>query len=149
MVSHLHLNLCSSPMPFLFHANKQIKLLCSKTTWTIFVCVGILILLNLDKLHCIIIVMSCIHASHDHAESFAVVVSIASVACCFASSRIGRFVVMWEMTSTSKVPRQCFAGEPFSLYSFCVLLLLYFLASCHDALFESRVLSTCLSKAKP
>jgi hypothetical protein len=46
------------------------------------VCVGIPIPLNLDKLHCIIIAMSCIHASHDHADSFAVVVSVASVVCC-------------------------------------------------------------------
>jgi hypothetical protein len=38
--------------------------------------------LNLDKLHCIIFAMSCIHASHDHADSFAVVVSVASVVCC-------------------------------------------------------------------
>jgi hypothetical protein len=43
------------------------------------VCVGILIPLNLDKLHCIIIAMSCIHASHDHADSFTVVVSVAYV----------------------------------------------------------------------
>jgi hypothetical protein len=45
-------------------------------------CVGIRIPLNLDKLHCIIIAMTCIHASHDHADSFAVVVSVASVVCC-------------------------------------------------------------------
>jgi hypothetical protein len=45
-------------------------------------CVGIPILLNLDMLHCIIIAMSCIHASHGHADSFAVVVSVASVVCC-------------------------------------------------------------------
>jgi hypothetical protein len=43
-------------------------------------CVGILIPLNLDKLHCIIIAMSCM-PSHDHADSFAVVVSVASVVC--------------------------------------------------------------------
>jgi hypothetical protein len=40
------------------------------------VCVGILIPLNFDKLHCIIIAMPCIHASHDHADSFAIVVSV-------------------------------------------------------------------------
>jgi hypothetical protein len=45
-------------------------------------CVGILIPLNLAKLHYIIIAMSCIHASHDHADSFLVVVSFASVVCC-------------------------------------------------------------------
>jgi hypothetical protein len=33
-------------------------------------CIGILIPLNLAKLHCIIIAISCIHASHDHADSF-------------------------------------------------------------------------------
>jgi hypothetical protein len=55
---------------------------CSKTTSTIYVCVGIPIPLNLDKLHYIIIAMSCIHASHDHADSFAVVVSVASIVCC-------------------------------------------------------------------
>jgi hypothetical protein len=43
---------------------------------------GISIPLNLDKLHCIIIAMSCIHTSHDHADSFVVVVSVASVVCC-------------------------------------------------------------------
>jgi hypothetical protein len=40
-------------------------------------------------------------------------------------------------------------GEPFSLYPFYILLSLYILALCYDALFESRVLSTCLPKAKP
>jgi hypothetical protein len=44
-------------------------------------CAGILIPLNLDKLHCIIIAMSCMLA-HDHVDSFAVVVSVASVVCC-------------------------------------------------------------------
>jgi hypothetical protein len=44
------------------------------------VCVGIPILLNLDKLHCIIIAMSCMLA-YDHADSFTVVVSVASVVC--------------------------------------------------------------------
>jgi hypothetical protein len=36
-------------------------------------CVGIPIPLNLHKLHCIIIAMSCIHTSHDHADSFSIV----------------------------------------------------------------------------
>jgi hypothetical protein len=44
-------------------------------------CVGILFRLNLDKLHCIILAMSCTLA-RDHADSFTVVVSIASVVCC-------------------------------------------------------------------
>jgi hypothetical protein len=45
-------------------------------------CDGIPIPLNLDKLHCIIIAMTCIHASHVHADSFSVVVSVAFIACC-------------------------------------------------------------------
>jgi hypothetical protein len=60
------------------------------------VCVGISIPLNLDKLHCIIIAMSCIHASYDHADSFAVVVSVHPlfvVALCFFSDRTLRGVV--------------------------------------------------------
>jgi hypothetical protein len=44
-------------------------------------CVGIPIPFKFDKLHCIIIAMSCMFA-YDHAESFAVVVSVASVVCC-------------------------------------------------------------------
>jgi hypothetical protein len=44
-------------------------------------CVGILILLSLDKLHYILIAMSCM-PSHAHADSFTVVVSVASVVCC-------------------------------------------------------------------
>jgi hypothetical protein len=44
-------------------------------------CVGILIPLNLDKMHCIIIAMSCMLAQ-DHADFFSVVVSVASVVCC-------------------------------------------------------------------
>jgi hypothetical protein len=44
-------------------------------------CVGIPIPLNLDKMHCIIIAMSCMLA-YDHADSFAVVVSVAFVVCC-------------------------------------------------------------------
>jgi hypothetical protein len=47
-------------------------------------CVGIPIPLNFDKLHCIIIAMSCMHASHGHADSFVVVVSVTSVVCCSA-----------------------------------------------------------------
>jgi hypothetical protein len=46
------------------------------------VCVGIPVPLNFGKLHCTIIAMSCIHDSHDHADSFIVVVSVASVVCC-------------------------------------------------------------------
>jgi hypothetical protein len=47
-------------------------------------------------LHCIIIAMSCIHASYDHADSFAVVVSVHPlfvVALCFFSDRTPRGVV--------------------------------------------------------
>jgi hypothetical protein len=39
------------------------------------------ILLNLNKLHCIIIAMPCI-PSHDHVDSFSILVSVASVVCC-------------------------------------------------------------------
>jgi hypothetical protein len=54
-----------------------------------------LIPLNFDKLHCIIIAMSCM-PSHDHADSFAVVVSVHPlfvVAFCFFSDRTLRGVV--------------------------------------------------------
>jgi hypothetical protein len=44
-------------------------------------CVGIPILLKFDKLHCIIIAMSCMLA-YDHVDSFAIVVSVASIICC-------------------------------------------------------------------
>jgi hypothetical protein len=59
-------------------------------------CVGILIPLNLDKLHCILIAMSCIHDSHDHADSFTVVVSVHPlfvVPICFFPNRMLRGVV--------------------------------------------------------
>jgi hypothetical protein len=57
-------------------------------------CAGISIPLNLDKLHCIIIAMSCMLV-YDHADSFTVVVSVASVVCCsvFFSDRMLRDVV--------------------------------------------------------
>jgi hypothetical protein len=51
-------------------------------------CAGIPIPLNLDKLHRIIIAMSCM-PSHDHADSFSVVVSVASVVCCSALLLLG------------------------------------------------------------
>jgi hypothetical protein len=51
-------------------------------------CVGIPIPLNLHKLHCIIVAMSCM-PSHDHADSFAIVVSVASVVCCSALLLLG------------------------------------------------------------
>jgi hypothetical protein len=44
-------------------------------------CARILIPLNLDKLHCIIIVISCMLV-YDHADYFTVVVSVAFVVCC-------------------------------------------------------------------
>jgi hypothetical protein len=52
--------------------------------------------LILNKLHCIIIAMSCIHVSHDHAASFTVVVSVHPlfvVAICFFPDRTFRDVV--------------------------------------------------------
>jgi hypothetical protein len=55
-------------------------------------CAGIPIPLNLDKLHCIIFAMPCI-PSHDHADSFAIVVSVHTlfvVAFCFFSDRTFR-----------------------------------------------------------
>jgi hypothetical protein len=45
-------------------------------------CVGIPIPLNMNRLHCIIIAMSCIHTLHDHADYFVVIVKVASVDCC-------------------------------------------------------------------
>jgi hypothetical protein len=59
------------------------------------VCVGIPIPFNLDKLHCIIIAMPCMH-SNDHADSFALVVSVHPlfvVEFCFFSDRALRGVV--------------------------------------------------------
>jgi hypothetical protein len=81
MVSPLHLILCSPPMFCVCHANQHLKYRVVKQL-ELYMCVGILIPLNFDKLHCIIIAMSCIHASYDHADSFTVVVSVASVVCC-------------------------------------------------------------------
>jgi hypothetical protein len=67
--------------PYLvFHANQHLNCRVVKQLEP-YMCTGIPIPLNLDKLHCIIIAMSCMH-SHAHADSFAVVVSIASVICC-------------------------------------------------------------------
>jgi hypothetical protein len=82
-------------MHCLFHANQHLNLSCSKITWTIYVCRNP-IPLNFDKLHCTIMAMSCIHASHDHADSFAIVVSVHPlfvVALCFFSDRTLRGVV--------------------------------------------------------
>jgi hypothetical protein len=45
------------------------------------VCVEIPVPLNFDKLHCIILAMSCMLV-HDHADSFVVVVSVAFIVCC-------------------------------------------------------------------
>jgi hypothetical protein len=80
MVSPLHLILCSSPMLCLCYLNQYLKCRVVKQLEP-YVCVGISIPLNFDKLHCILIAMSCI-PSHAHADSFSVVVSIASVVCC-------------------------------------------------------------------
>jgi hypothetical protein len=60
-----------------------------------YMCVGIPIPLNLNKLHCIIIAMPCMH-SHDHADSFAVIVSVHPlfvVALCFFPDGMLRGVV--------------------------------------------------------
>jgi hypothetical protein len=87
------------------------------------VCVGIPIPLNLDKLHCIIIAMSCIHASHDHADYFAVVVSVHLlfvVVFCFFPDRTLRGVVSNDKFFGSLSTH--FSGEPFSLYPFTLLL---------------------------
>jgi hypothetical protein len=80
MVSPLHLILCRSPMPCLCHANQHLNCHVVKQLEP-YMCDGIPIPLNLHKLHCIIIAMPCMH-SYDHADSFAVVVSVASVVCC-------------------------------------------------------------------
>jgi hypothetical protein len=61
-------------------------------TWTIYVCVGIPIPLKFDKLHYIIIAMSCM-LTYDHADSFPIVVSMHPlfiVALCFFSDRTFR-----------------------------------------------------------
>jgi hypothetical protein len=79
--SPLHLILCSSPVSCRCHANKNLNFHVVKQL-ELYVCVGIPIPLNLNKLHCIIIAISCMHASHDHANSFAVVVNVAYIACC-------------------------------------------------------------------
>jgi hypothetical protein len=81
-------------------------------------CVRIPILLNLNKLHCIIIAMSCI-LSHEHAGSFSVVVSIASVVCCsdlfFANRMLHGDVSNEKFFRCSST---IFSGEPVSLYPF-------------------------------
>jgi hypothetical protein len=94
MVFPLHLILCSSHLPCLCHANQHLKYRVVKQLEP-YMCIGISIPLNLDKLHCIIIDMPCMH-SHDHADSFSIVVSVASVvvvALCFFSDRTIRGVV--------------------------------------------------------
>jgi hypothetical protein len=65
----------------LFLANQHLKCRVVKQL-ELYMCARIPIPLSLDKLHCIIIFMPCIHASHDHANSFAIVVRVASVVCC-------------------------------------------------------------------
>jgi hypothetical protein len=81
-------------------------------------CVGISIPLNLGKLHYIIIAMSCMH-SHEHADSFAVVVSVHPlfvVVFCFFPDRTRHGDVsndkFFGCSST------IFLGESFSLYPF-------------------------------
>jgi hypothetical protein len=68
-------------MPCLYHANKHLNC-CVVEQLEPYMCVlGFQFRLILNKLHCIIIAMSCIFA-YDHDDSFAVVVSVASVVCC-------------------------------------------------------------------
>jgi hypothetical protein len=128
----------------------------SKTTWTINVCIGIPIPLNLDKLHCIIIDMSCMH-SHDHADSFSVVVSVHPlfvVALCIFSDRTLRGAVsndnFFGCSSTILLgklsrPLSTYRGT-YYLFLFMLSLMLY--ASLSDTLFESRILSTCFPESK-
>jgi hypothetical protein len=101
MFSPLHLILCSSPLPCLCHANQHLNCRVVKQL-ELYVCVcRNLIPLNLDKLHCIIIVMSCMLA-YDHAEYFAVVVSVHplfAIALCFFSDRMLCGVVSIEKFS--------------------------------------------------
>jgi hypothetical protein len=82
------------------------------------VCVGIPVPLNFDKLHCIILVMSCMLA-HYHADSFAVVVSVASIVfvaiCFFANRTLHGDVSNDKFFGCSST---FFSGEPFSLYPF-------------------------------
>jgi hypothetical protein len=94
MVSPLHLILCSSPILLLCHVNQHLN--CRVVNQLeLYACVRILIPFNLDKLHCIIIAIPCMH-SNDHADSFALVVSVHPlfvVAFCFFSDRALRGVV--------------------------------------------------------
>jgi hypothetical protein len=87
-------------------------------------CAGISILLNLDKLHCIIIAMSCIHASHDHADSFTVVVSVHPLFVVafyfFSDSTIRGDVSNDKFFGCSST---IFSGEPISLYPFNIFAL--------------------------
>jgi hypothetical protein len=91
----LHLILCSSPIPCLFHANQHLNC-CVVKQLESYMCVsGFQFRLILHKLHCIIIAMTCMH-SHDHADSFVIVVSLHPlfvVALCFFTARTLRGVV--------------------------------------------------------
>jgi hypothetical protein len=116
-------------------------------------CVGIPILLNLDTLHCIVIAMSCIHASHDHADSFTVVVSVHPlfvVAFCFFPDRMLHGIVSNDEffgCSSTILPGKL--SRPLPTYRGTYHLFVFMLyASLSDALFESRILSTCFPKAK-
>jgi hypothetical protein len=69
-------------MHCLCHANQHLNCHVVKQLESYMCVLGFRFRLILNKLHCIIIVMTCMHASHDHADSFIVVVSFASVVCC-------------------------------------------------------------------
>jgi hypothetical protein len=81
MFSPLYLILHSSPMSCLCHANQLLNCRVVKQLEPYMCVLGFRFHLKLDKLHCIIIAMSCMH-SHEHADSLAVVVSVVPVVCC-------------------------------------------------------------------
>jgi hypothetical protein len=92
-------------------------------TCTIYVCVGIPIPLKFDKLHCIIIAMSCM-LTYDHADSFPVVVSVHPlfvVVLCFFSDRMLRDVVSNDKFF-GVLRRSCQASFPTPYLSIGVLI---------------------------
>jgi hypothetical protein len=141
-------------MPCSCHANKHLNCSVVKQLEP-YLCVGIPIPLNLHKLHCIIIAMPCIHASHAHADSFAEVVSVHPlfvVALCFFSDRTLRGVVSNDKffgRSSTILPGKLSAPYLFIgvlITYLCLCSILY--ASLSNACYESRNLSTRFPKAK-
>jgi hypothetical protein len=115
----------------LCHANKHLNCRIVNNFNLICVCRNS-ILLNLYKLHCIIIAMSYIHASHDHADSFAVVVSMHPlfvVAFCFFSDRTLRGVVSNNFFRCSSTISPGKLSRPLSTYRGTYYLFVFMLYS--------------------